>query len=269
MADGRPLPLVIDRLGTISGPGVVVLHGFAGGASAVRELTEPLAGAGLAVTVPDLVGHGRSPAPESVTDYTMTACIAQLDAVAPPDARVLVGYSMGGRVALRWAVANPERFSHMVLIGATPGLRDRAEAARRRGDDEALADRIEGQGVDWFDPYWQARPIFATQQRRVTEARRAELSALRRTHTAVGLANSLRGMGTGAMPAIEVDQLAGLDIETLVLAGHDDAKFTAIGRDLATAVGAGRFQAIADAGHACHLEQSAAVARAILEFLEA
>src|SRR4051794_22721637 len=58
---------------------------------------------------------------------------------APPPGSAVIGYSMGGRIALQLAAREPERFAALVTVGAGPGIHDPAERRRRRAADEDLA----------------------------------------------------------------------------------------------------------------------------------
>src|SRR5262249_6689428 len=72
----------------------------------------------------------------------------------------VIGYSQGGRIALWAASDHPERLLSLITIGAHAGF-DSDDRARRREEDADLADRIEGEGIDWIDTTWSALPIFA------------------------------------------------------------------------------------------------------------
>src|SRR5882672_8953122 len=72
----------------------------------------------------------------------------------------VVGYSMGGRLALHVAVRLPERTRSLLTIGAHAGLDDEARATRRLAD-ETLAQRIEREGVEAFVQHWESLPMFA------------------------------------------------------------------------------------------------------------
>ena len=69
---------------------------------------------------------------------------------------------MGGRVALHVALAYPEVVGRLVLMSATPGIEDPAERQARRTSDEALARRLESEGVEKFVRWWLGQPLFAT-----------------------------------------------------------------------------------------------------------
>jgi len=136
-------------------PPVVLLHGFTQTGVSWRPIIERLPPT-WAVRAPDLPGHGT--AGDRHLDLAATA--AHL-ADELPDPALVVGYSMGGRTALRLALDRPDRVAGLVLIGATAGIDDPGERAARRRADEALADRIEAEGVEPFLDRWLAQPLFA------------------------------------------------------------------------------------------------------------
>lgn len=160
-----------------------------------------------------------------------------------------VGYSMGGRFLLHLALANPELVERLVLIGATGGIDDDGERAERRQADEAMAQRLERDGVEAFVDAWLAQPLFAG----LPEW--ARFRTQRRENTVEGLAESLRQAGTGAQDPLW-DRLGRLEMPVLLVAGELDAKFSALAHRLADAIGANADVAIVpDAGHAAHLER--------------
>ncbi len=126
--------------------GALVLHGFTGSPVSTRPLAEALAGAGFAVDLPRLPGHGTSPDDLALTTWhdwlaeaerRLTALQARV-----PDGRVVVaGLSMGGALTLALAEAHPELAGIVVInapVQAPPELA------------EGLAQMLEG-GVDVID----------------------------------------------------------------------------------------------------------------------
>ena len=122
-----------------------------------------------------------------------------LDRLALPPV-VVLGYSMGGRVAMRLALhlaeRAPARLSGLVLESASPGIADAGERSARVVSDHALADRIEADGIEAFVREWESLPMWASQSG-LSEEARSRLRAQRLGQSTVGLANSLRGMGAG------------------------------------------------------------------------
>ena len=234
-------------------PSVVLLHGFTQTRQSWRVTIAALGGRYRALA-PDLPGHGmaadRRPA-------SFAACAAYVRALADGPC-TLVGYSMGGRIALHTALALPGLVERLVLVGATPGIADDAERAARRKADEELADRIEAIGVEKFAEEWGAQALFAGQEARVAAAAHAD----RLRNTAPGLAAALRGLGTGAMAPLW-GRLGELTIPVTLVVGERDAKFRAIAEQMAPLITASRVELVAGAGHAAQLERPEAVAAAI------
>lgn len=238
---------------------VVILHGFTGCGAAMAGLVEALAP--QPCWAPDLVGHGPGPHPDDPAAYRLDAMAESLRHRfgEPVD---LVGYSMGGRLALTWACRYPDSVRSLCLIGASAGLADPADRQQRIDADERLASLIE-QDLDEFVDRWMANPLFATQQRLGLEFLAASRDQ-RRAHDPGALARSLRQAGTGMMTPLH-DQLGRLSLPVGLIVGADDPKFRAIAADLASALPHGQVHTIAHAGHAAHLENPEAVAAAVTE----
>ena len=136
-------------------------------------------------------------------------------------------------------------------------------AARRKADEE-LAERILRDGLEDFVDQWMANPLFASQAR-LGEAALARARAERLRGSPAGLAGSLRGMGTGTMPPLH-DELARLRLPVLCVVGEEDAKFRAIAEGIVAALPLAELKMISGAGHAAHLEEPRAFARAFASF---
>jgi len=232
---------------------LVLLHGFTQTGASWEEVRAELP-AGPEVRAPDVRGHGAA---REARPVTLAAVLADLDAVVPP-AAVLAGYSMGGRLALHYAVARPGRLSRLVLVGASPGLSGPAERAERRAADEALAARIEAGAIEAFADAWGALPLWDGQPAAVRTLARAD----RLRNTPAGLAAALRGLGTGALPPLWA-RLGRLEVPVDLVVGERDAKFRAIAEAMAERLADARLAVIGGAGHAAHLERPDAVARVI------
>ena len=177
----------------------------------------------------------------------------------------ILGYSMGGRLALALALALPLRLRALVLESASPGLADCNERAARRRQDESLARRIERKGMSDFVTYWEQLPLFASQKRLSAESR-SSLREQRMANRVCGLAGSLRGSGTGSQPSYW-SQLPQLRIPTLLLTGALDTKYCAVAARMAAVNPDFLAQQIVGAGHCVHLEKPQQFQRAVLDFL--
>jgi len=256
----------VDRYGV--GPPVVLLHGFTGSRTTWQALVRDIDREFTTLSV-DLVGHALSGSPRELERYRMRRAVDDLAALLRAigfERAAWVGYSLGGRVALQVAVHRPDVVSALVLEGATPGLADATERAERVRADEALADRIESEGLDWFVEHWGSLAMWDTQRMRLSGPMQAALRQQRLAQRTVGLANSLRGMGTGAQEPVD-DRLPGLRVPTLLITGALDLKFTEIAREMARSLPNATISQIEDAGHAAHLERPAEFNAIVLDFL--
>ena len=182
---------------------------------------------------------------------------------APP---VVVGYSMGGRLALYAAARHPGATCGLVLLGADPGIADPAARGERRARDDALAGELAAAGdeqafASWLRR-WYALPLFGRLNRHP-----AFKALLRRRlrQRPEALAAALRGLSVSRQPVLW-QALPRLAIPALFIAGAQDAKYRAIAERIA-ALGAHWQTAFCpDAAHAVHIEQPRAVASLIRSF---
>ncbi len=199
---------------------------------------------------PDLRGHGGAAALRPVSLEAVLDDIGSLT----DGSFTLAGYSMGGRIALHFALAHPERVERLVLIGASPGIADPGEREQRRRADERLASDIEAASIEEFAERWAiTTAVLAGQPAGVRERVHAD----RLRNTPEGLARALRGLGTGALPSLW-ERLGELRMSATLVVGERDEKFTAIAGDMGLEV-----VIVPGAGHAAHLEAPEALAAII------
>lgn len=243
---------------------IVLLHGFTGAPASWDPVIAHLpASAARRVIAPALLGHaGSAPHDARSWDEAIDALAAELASAGARGAH-LVGYSMGGRAALGLLARHPALASRATLIGASPGIEDPDARAARRAEDESRARRLERDGLAAFVDAWEREPIFAT-QRALPDALRARQRAIRLSHSATGLAASLRAMGQGAMPSLWA-ALERLDVALTLVVGSEDAKLRAIAGRMAARARRARALVVAGAGHDVGLERPEALARVIAD----
>lgn len=245
---------------------MLVVHGFTGSAASwPASLVDGLASRDYLPVLVDLPGHGGNAGDTDPACFTLEATLDLLDRAQGPDPAPLVGYSMGGRVALAYALSRPRRVTRLVLESASPGLASAEERAARRASDEALALRLESRGIEAFVDEWEALPLFESQRALPDEVRSAQ-RARRLRNDPGSLAASLRGVGTGTLPSYW-DVLSELSVPTLLLTGALDRKFTTIAGRMAERIPDARHIVVAGAGHAVHLERSAVWLSSVRSFL--
>ncbi len=250
-----------------SGEPLLLLHGFTGSSANWRGLMDGLRDRYHLIAV-DLPGHGRTELANDLTRYEMTAVaedIATLLYQLGITATHLLGYSMGGRLALYFTAHYPELVRSLIVESGSPGLSSAIEREGRIAQDEALARRIEEEGIPVFVDYWERLPLFAS-QRALPAAARDALREQRLGNSAAGLANSLRGMGTGVQPSLWM-RLPDIAVPALLVAGELDVKFAVIIREMAAQMPNAWLAIIAGTGHAVHLERPEWFARTVETFL--
>jgi 2-succinyl-6-hydroxy-2,4-cyclohexadiene-1-carboxylate synthase len=242
--------------GNQQGVPLVALHGFSGSSSNWCLLHERSGFEGYRLLMPDLLGHGASGTPDDPARYSMGRAAADLvclvEQLATPPVHLL-GYSMGGRLALYVAAHYPKFVRSLLLESSSPGLADLLARRQRRDADRDLASWIEANGIPAFVRRWEALPLWASQAS-LPRQRRHHQRQQRLTNTATGLANSLRGLGTGVQPDLW-PALPGLHLPVLLITGQLDQKFTAIGRQMCDALPNCAHNIVAGCGHNTHLER--------------
>lgn len=235
---------------------LVLLHGFTGSISTWEQIASLLPNT-IRVIAIDLIGHGKTDAPGESSRYTMMEQVADLEEIFVQlqlRTFTLLGYSLGGRVALSYACAFPQRIKQLILESSSPGLKTEEEQQARILSDEQLANKIEQNGVEAFVRSWENIPLFATQKKlpiHVQQAIRTE----RLSQTAIGLANSLRGMGTGAQKSIWPD-LKKIYFPVYLLTGESDQKFCKIAEEMKKLIPNVEHIVVSNVGHAIHVENS-------------
>jgi 2-succinyl-6-hydroxy-2,4-cyclohexadiene-1-carboxylate synthase len=260
------ISLNVETSGRGDGPALLLLHGFTRDARAWEPLL-PCLEDYRTVRV-DLIGHGKSDSPPNPERYTMAHAVEDLTALLHHldiDHTALLGYSLGGRVALHFAVESPQLLWALVIESASPGIEDEMERDARFGSDAQLAASIESDGIESFVERWQAQPLFASQRKLPADTLERQRHQ-RLENSPLGLANSLRGMGAGAQGWLLPD-LPQISIPTLFLAGALDERYAAMAPIMAATVPGAEYHVIEGVGHTSHLEQPDAYATKVTEFL--
>lgn len=250
------------------GTPLLLLHGFTEGISAWENLLPVLSVQHCVVAV-DLIGHGRSAAPADPERYCMERVIDDLQVLVDQfnwKSFRLFGYSLGGRIALHLALAMPQRIEALVLESTSPGISDSKLRVQRQQSDEALAHTIERDGVEAFVEQWERLPLFASEEMLPHQERR-RLRMARRQHSAIGLANVLRGLGQGTVPFVG-DRLQDLDVPTLLLVGQRDTKYVELANQMAATMPNAQVAEVPLAGHAIHREQPDVFLGHVVHFLQ-
>lgn len=231
---------------------IVALHGFTGQGGdfdPLRSFLPP----DTSLTAPDLPGHGSKSLLKDLSAYSLPAHLAAIAEAATEPQVTLLGYSMGGRLALHWAIAHPERIRRLILIGASPGLATPEERDERRLGDATLAEFIRTRGLEAFFKYWHNQTFFQTMMH-LPKEQLDPLLARRFQNDPEGLALSLENIGTGTLPSLW-HRLKEIRFPVDLVTGEHDVKFTRLAHEMGAHLPKARHSLIEAAGHAVHLEK--------------
>ena len=246
---------------------ILFLHGFTGSAMDWNDVAQKINKRFNKLAL-DLVGHGKSGSPSSVNYYSIESILNQIEHVLNSlqlKEIILCGYSMGGRIALNFSIAKPEFVKGLILESTSAGFKNEKERMSRKESDEELADFIEQNSLEDFATKWLDQELFGT-LRRFSIDKQKRLKEERAKNSKTGLANSLRGSGTGEMPYLG-SELSKMKIPVLLISGGLDDKFTKINQSLKKMIRSSKHKIISTAGHNTHLEEPKKFIEAVNGFL--
>jgi len=246
---------------------IFFLHGFTGSSCNWDVITESIKGNFTTIAV-DLIGHGKSDSPSQVQLYDTDSIVEQLNELFNhfSDKQIfLIGYSMGGRAAISYAAKYPQKIKGLILEGSSAGIEDEKMRSERIADDKSLADFIESHSLIEFVDYWLNLDLFNT-QRRFSNEKRNQIRKEKLQNNKTGLANMLRGFGTGQMPRLQ-KEIKKILPKTLLITGELDTKFTQINLELLKLFPSAKHIVIKNAGHNTHLEEPKEFIRLVNHFL--
>ncbi len=248
----QQIPFHHTTLGNTSMPRIIFLHGFLGSGSdwmpIARELQE-----NYCCVMIDLPGHGealfhQTVNPDGFFEQTVDALAELVRTIASPPC-FLVGYSMGGRIALALLLRHPDLFAKAVIVSASPGLRTEKERIQRRESDEGVARKIEI-NFEGFIKFWYEQPLFSTLK---SHPLFKVIESERKINDPHNLATSLRVLGTGRQPSFW-ELLKENRVPTSFFAGEKDERYVEIGRQMVKLCTCSVLELFALCGHTLQIE---------------
>ena len=241
------------------GKPLVCFHGFSESGSTWDGIEVP----GYRLIRIDSMGHGRSARPMDLGPYTLPQMLRDLHRViyaVAGERYVLMGYSMGARMALLYALEYPEEMTHLVLESGSVGIEDEGERQDRYVADQGLAERIRAHDITWFSETWAKLDIFKTQQGLPAKVQQ-QIQGRRLLNSPHALAFTLEGSGQGSMPYVG-HRLSELTMPVCYISGELDTKYTAIGVQYFGDV----HRIVPQVGHNVHVEAPEAYRQIIEQF---
>ena len=226
---------------------MIALHGFLGLPSDWSLVEADGGSFGSAVQAVDL---WRSPV-GSFDDW-----VTQFLASLPASGNVLVGYSLGGRLAMHAVLRAPSRFRAVVFVSANPGLASGAERASRLVADRVWAGRFAREEWPSLMQAWGDQAVFRRSTPGLVLERREEDFSREK------LSLAMERWSLGAQEDLRRG-LLGLSVPSLYVTGEEDTKFTTLIREM----GVRRHVVIPGAGHRVPWDQPGLFMSAMRSFL--
>ncbi|MBP1693448.1 MAG: 2-succinyl-6-hydroxy-2,4-cyclohexadiene-1-carboxylate synthase [Chloroflexi bacterium] len=234
-------------------PVLVFLHGFLGNGAEWEFLQKDFEKNYYCI-FPDLPGHGANLGilpDRALTFGWMAHGLARTLEQLEISSVHLVGYSLGGRLALYFATAYPGRVISLTLESASPGLAGKLERRERRQLDAQRALEIRNLGLAAFLDSWYQMPLFASLRRQ--PERLAGMKARRLANDPQEIARVVSELSPGCQPSLW-GKLTNIQTAVLLLAGSFDEKYLALVRLMADRLPASKVSMAPKAGHNIHLE---------------
>lgn len=233
---------------------VVLLHGFAGSANIWKFLFENL-NLDFPLIAIDLIGHGKSSSPDKCELYSESAQLNQLNKIFDYfnfQEAVLVGYSMGGRLALSYTINYQNKIKGLILESSSPGIEEENLRKERVKNDLLIAEQIQNNELKDFFSEWYNQSVFSSL--RNIPNKLESLIERKTSNNKIGLINSLKGFSTGNMKSYWNDILK-MEIPVLLVCGSLDTKYYEIMQKMNSLIPNSTLKVNVGTGHITHLEK--------------
>ncbi|MEW9897241.1 pimeloyl-ACP methyl ester esterase BioH [Chitinivorax sp. PXF-14] len=253
------MSLHIETLGR--GPNLVMLHGWAMHGGIWHGVAEALA-EHFCVHLVDLPGHGLSPA---VEPYSLDAIAERVAGEFPLPVHVL-GWSLGGAVALRWALSHPSAVDKLVLVASSPCFAQREDwpTAMQHEVLGRFAQELQADYEGTLKRFIALQALGGQASREVLKALQARLFERGRPDPVV--------MRQGLDILRDVDlrpELQHLDPPTLLIYGERDGLTPApVGRWLASRLPDAELEMLKDSAHAPFISHPERFVERVCQFLK-
>lgn len=247
---------------------ILFIHGFANDSSDWNDSLTYFSTDFNLITI-DLPGFGKSSVPIETKFYNESFLLKIIDTlinVLEINKLILIGYSMGGRLALSFTHKSQDKIEALILESTSPGIDSTEEREIRRNSDLELADFINKSSIEEFITYWKNQPLFHSQNQ-LPKMKKDELAERMKSLNKLGLINSLKAFGTGVMES-KWNFICELTVPTLLITGSLDNKFTSINMEMNKLIKNSVHHTIAEVGHNVHIEKPKEFVNLVISFLK-
>ena len=258
---------VFSVSGSEDKPAILFIHGFLGSYQEWDPVIKKINSKYRCISI-GLPGHGGSPFPTNGYRKGYSICFHNIE-ILLTELNVkkcnLVGYSMGGRIALDFALHHPERIDNLVLESSSPGLSSEKERFLRREQDHVTEQFLVAKPFDEFLNRWYQQPLFNTIRKDPTIFK--SMTELRLKNNPDHLAKALRAFGPGTRRSMW-KELTKLKAPLYLIVGSEDKKYTEIAKKMAERCRISTLLLANGCGHNVHLENTDFFAAKLSEIID-
>ena len=190
-------------------------------------------------------------------DWTKDFC-DRAELAANGEKSVLLGYSLGGRLALHACIHRPDLWQGVVVVGADPGLGSSEEKNQQFTRDRNWADRLKKEPLEQLVREWDEQPVFCgienSAPRNLEELDPIQLSQQFEVFSKGLQQNLVSSLSELKTPPV------------LFLAGEKDKKYQQIGDELAELCPVVESRWVEDSGHRVPWENPESFSRILIDF---
>ncbi len=245
---------------------LLLIHGFTGSNKSFDIVSKYMQQYFKVVRI-DLVGHGKSMT-YNESDYSfensINSIISIINKLKFRKVNIL-GYSLGGRIAMHIASNFQKKINNLILCSASYGLENPEEKKKRINSDQKLISLLEEKGIKDFVNYWESISLWESENKLPLE-KRTKHKKIRLENNPLGLAMNLKNQGQGKQNNL-LPELQKIDTKTLILYGSNDEKYKRISKKLSNSIRKSKTIMVPESGHNIILENPIFVSREVKDFI--
>ena len=243
-------------------PPLVMLHGFLGSSDDWQDFALSLP-KNIGCYAIDLPGHGKSINIELSADDAFAQCSQLIAATLEKQGLsqyILLGYSLGGRIALYHACQYPDKIKGLILESCHFGLSDAKQKQQRILSDNTWADRFSTDNLTDVLLHWYQQDVFTS----LTESQKQNLIIMRSQLNGAAIGKMLLATSLGKQTCLAV-KFATLNIPSYYFFGEKDFKYQAIANKFKQLCSHLTTLKVTQSGHNIHFEQPKIFTNKIVE----
>ena len=249
-----------------SGIPLLLIHGFTGSNESFKTSIRYLRQYFKVIAI-DMIGHGKS-FDKNPNNYSFERSVELIkDILIELNLKKtnLLGYSLGGRLALHLAINSTQLINKLILCSTSPGIKDKSDRKARQNSDSYLADLLLDQGIGGFVDYWESLSLWRS-EKRLSYKIKNTMRKIRLSQEPLGLINSLNSQGQGIQKYI-LKNLKKIQNKTLIFAGEKDEKYIKYSYEIQKNIEDSKVKIVPNSGHNLILENPIYIAKKTKDFI--